>query len=222
MFEGKENTALKAVIEFACETMGKEHFYKIKKGTHPDLIFLPKISEKKSIGVDEIRDLQKKAIFKPIEANMKIYVIKKASTLTEQAQNSLLKFLEEPPSNVIVCLVCENSKNLLPTILSRIIVLTGKTSLQVCSNSRLSEVPINLCLAMIEKNKFDATAVLTPFLKNRDTLRKIIIEACFEMVKKCKEEPKFINLVYILKESYILIEKNVNINLISCFITCNL
>lgn len=87
-------------------------------GNHPD-IFEIKRDKKKSIGVDEIKSLQKEAIIKPNESSRKVFIIHDAHTLTTQAQNALLKLIEEPPKYLSILLICENTMPLLETIVSR-------------------------------------------------------------------------------------------------------
>lgn len=94
-----------------------------ESGNHPDII---RVTHEKpnSIGVDEIRsqvvnDVQ----VKPYSSQYKIYVIPDAEKMTVQAQNALLKTIEEPPSYVIIMLLTTNAELFLPTILSRCVML---------------------------------------------------------------------------------------------------
>ncbi len=77
-----------------------------------------------SIGIDEIKDLQIKIFLKPIKSQKKAIIINNGDLLTIEAQNALLKVLEEPPSHTIIVLSVENSETLLPTILSRCQIVT--------------------------------------------------------------------------------------------------
>ena len=72
-----------------------------------------------SIKIEQIRLAQNKIIEKPIMANHKIYIIDDSQTMTKEAQNSLLKTLEEPPEYVVIILVCSNDSTILSTIKSR-------------------------------------------------------------------------------------------------------
>lgn len=80
--------------------------------------------EKLSIGIAEIKKIQKKLFLKPIKSKMKAVTITEAEHLTPQAQNALLKTLEEPPDNTIIILVAPSEEVFLPTILSRCTILT--------------------------------------------------------------------------------------------------
>lgn len=84
---------------------------------HPD--FERVKLEKASIGVNQIRDMQREMKIKPYKSNWKIYIIENAHKMTEQAQNALLKTLEEPPEYVVIFLLAESIDALLPTVISR-------------------------------------------------------------------------------------------------------
>lgn len=71
-----------------------------------------------SIKISQVRELQSDIIIKP-HKNYKIYVINEAEKLTVEAQNALLKTLEEPPGYIIIILITENKETLLNTIKSR-------------------------------------------------------------------------------------------------------
>ncbi len=92
---------------------------KALSGNHPDII---KIRHEKpeSIGVDEIRkQLVDDIYIKPFESKYKIYLVPDASMMTVQAQNAILKTLEEPPEYAVIILLADNMEALLPTIVSR-------------------------------------------------------------------------------------------------------
>ena len=72
-----------------------------------------------SIKIEQIRELVKKVYEKPIVSNKKIYIINDSNLMTKEAQNSLLKTLEEPPEYVTIILVASNENLFLPTIKSR-------------------------------------------------------------------------------------------------------
>ena len=72
-----------------------------------------------SIKIDEIREMQNKVIEKPITSEKKVYVINNAENMTKEAQNCLLKTLEEPPEFVTIIFVVNNENSILNTIKSR-------------------------------------------------------------------------------------------------------
>lgn len=92
---------------------------KFAHGNHPDFHRITVQEDHKKILIDQIRELQKEISYKPYESNYKVYIIEEAAKMTIQAQNSLLKTLEEPPEYAIIILTNENKNELIPTIISR-------------------------------------------------------------------------------------------------------
>ncbi len=88
-------------------------------GNHPDIIAIRPDKGKTGIGVDMIRSMQTDINIKPYQGNYKIYIVEQAHTMTEQAQNALLKTLEEPPGYALLLLLADNMAAMLPTVLSR-------------------------------------------------------------------------------------------------------
>lgn len=94
-------------------------------GNHPDMKRIT--HEKVSISVDDIRlQLNNDIQIKPYSSPYKIYIIDEAEKMTEQAQNALLKTIEEPPEYAVIILLTNNINTFLQTILSRCVVLNLK------------------------------------------------------------------------------------------------
>lgn len=72
-----------------------------------------------SIKVDQIRQIQKSMMEKPIVSNKKVYIINDCHTMTKEAQNCMLKTLEEPQEYIVIILIASNENNILPTVKSR-------------------------------------------------------------------------------------------------------
>ena len=97
-----------------------------ESGNHPDIIFLT--HEKPNvISVEDIRtQINNDMSIKPYSGRWKIYIVNEAEKMTVQAQNALLKTLEEPPEYGVILLLVSNVNALLPTILSRCVQLNMK------------------------------------------------------------------------------------------------
>ncbi len=91
----------------------------------PDIHILDP-EDKNSIGIEEIKELQQTMRFKPFQEDIQVGIILNAQKLTHQAQNSMLKALEDSSEASIYILCVDNEKNLLPTIRSRGIILYPK------------------------------------------------------------------------------------------------
>lgn len=93
---------------------------------HPDVIYVGH-EKPASIGVDDIRKgLNQDILIRPYQSAHKVYIVDEAEKMTIQAQNALLKTLEEPPGYGVILLLSENAESFLPTILSRAVVLNLK------------------------------------------------------------------------------------------------
>ena len=92
---------------------------RILKKNFVDIHYLSKKEGKSTIGVEEIRALREDIYLSPTESRYKIYIIEEAQSMTPQAQNALLKIFEEPPSGVIIFLLCDHMQQILSTIKSR-------------------------------------------------------------------------------------------------------
>jgi DNA polymerase III delta prime subunit len=80
-----------------------------------------------SIGIEDIKRIQRALFFKPIKSQTKAVIIEDAHLLTPEAQNALLKVLEEPPLHTIIILAADTTESLLPTILSRCQIIALET-----------------------------------------------------------------------------------------------
>ena len=129
---GKSMLAKAFAMAIMCEAGGSEPCLqcesckKIINNCNPDVINLVRDKKKKtdSIGIDEIRQQVISSIYdRPYSGDHKVYIIDDADKMNIQAQNAILKTLEEPPSYAVLILITTNAARLLPTIISRCIVL---------------------------------------------------------------------------------------------------
>lgn len=126
---GKKLLSLLFATTLLCEEKGAEPCNKChsciqaESGNHPDII---RVTHEKpnTISVDDIREQVNNTIdIKPYQGPYKIYIIDQADLMTVQAQNAILKTIEEPPAYAIIMLLTENADTLLPTITSRCVML---------------------------------------------------------------------------------------------------
>ncbi len=129
---GKNMLAKAFAQALLCEKQGPEgcgecHFCKqTESGSNPDLIYI-RHSKENIISVDDIREsLVQDIQIKPYNGLYKVYIIDEAEKLTVQAQNALLKTIEEPPEYSVIIFLTNNADIFLQTILSRCIVFNLK------------------------------------------------------------------------------------------------
>lgn len=77
------------------------------------------IERKKSVGVDESRALLQRLSLRPVKPGPRVAILREAATMTVEAQNALLKMLEEPPGSAVIVLVTDNVGAMLTTVRSR-------------------------------------------------------------------------------------------------------
>ena len=93
---------------------------KVLEQNHPDVEYYGGDGSRRSFHIDTIRQLRQNAWLLPGEAPCRVCVLCGAENMTDQAQNALLKILEEPPEHTVFILTAKNRAMLLPTILSRV------------------------------------------------------------------------------------------------------
>lgn len=112
------------------------------------------LGEENSIKIDAIREMQKKVQELPIVSNRKVYIIDDSEYMTKDAQNCLLKTLEEPPEFVTIILIVSNENTILNTIKSRCI----KIYFEDIKEEELKEyIKNNLDLSGFTKNMLKAS-----------------------------------------------------------------
>ena len=100
---------------------------KANAGSHPDVFVAEGTGAARSFHVETIRFIRSDAYIKPNEAPNKVYLLIGADNMSDQAQNALLKVLEEPPAQVFFVLTCVSASSLLPTVRSRAQLFTLDT-----------------------------------------------------------------------------------------------
>ena len=129
---GKKLLAKLFAMTLQCEEHKKEPCMhcsscrKVMSRNHPDIIYVEHVKPT-SIGIEEIREqLVSDVEIKPYTGPYKIYIVDEAEKMTVQAQNALLKTIEEPPAYAVILLLTTNPDGFLPTILSRCVQLKLK------------------------------------------------------------------------------------------------
>ncbi len=105
----------------ACGACGACH--RFDRDLHPDFHLLAPAKNRVSIGVDAVEELQRALALRPVEGGNAAALVPAAEELTPQAQNALLKTLEEPPPRTALLLTVAAPRALLATVLSRCVVL---------------------------------------------------------------------------------------------------
>ena len=133
-------------------------------GSHPDIIEIDAASNN---GVDEVRNLIDKVKYAPMQGKYKIYIVPDAEKMTAAAQNALLKTIEEPPAYAVILLLANNASALLPTILSRCVMLSlkpvadDKVKQYLMEHVQVPDYEADVCVAFAQGNIGKAVQLAT-------------------------------------------------------------
>ena len=120
LFIGTEGIGKKIIAkEFAKRILNLNEEFNIENSVDLEIVE----PEGLSIKIDQIRQMQKKIIEAPIKSGKKVYIVDNADLMTTEAQNCLLKTLEEPPEFVVIILIGCNESDFLSTIKSRCMII---------------------------------------------------------------------------------------------------
>jgi len=176
-----------------------------ENNNHPDIQIINEQSE--TIKISEIREFIKSVYEKPILSEKKIFIINDSDKMTKEAQNSLLKTLEEPPEYIVIILIASNADMLLTTIKSRCTKMTFEKltigEIKEILNQKqiyeeISENMVNLFDGSIEK--------ALKILENKDVYKQV--EKLFETLEN-KSKIDFLTKskeVFIKEEIYEILE----------------
>ncbi|MBD5545716.1 MAG: DNA polymerase III subunit [Lachnospiraceae bacterium] len=170
---GKEFVARVFAAALQCEEEGEKPCGKCRSckqaqsQNQPDIITV--LHEKpNTIGVEDIRTKINYDIgIKPYSSPRKIYIMNEGEKMTVQAQNALLKTLEEPPAYAVIMILTTNLETLLPTILSRCVVLNmkpvadEKVKRYLMEEQHIPEYKADVCVAFARGNLGRAKALAT-------------------------------------------------------------
>lgn len=127
---GKKTLAREIAAALVCRSEGEKPCYscaqckKAVKGIHPDIYEYSASGSSKSFHVDKVRDIISDVYMCPNESGFKVYILGNAHLMNENAQNAILKVLEEPPAYAVFILTVEARTMLLETVLSRAVVFS--------------------------------------------------------------------------------------------------
>lgn len=147
---------------------------KAKAGSHPDIIVESGGTAARSFHVDAVRRVRSDAYIKPNEASRKVYCLFEAQTMSEQAQNALLKILEEPPDGILFILTCPSASALLPTIRSRSLILTLEPREQSGDHLEAAALAAQILRELPLPDESAVLKTCAPLIQNRELLRQVL------------------------------------------------
>lgn len=231
--EGSGRHALKDYLAAAC-VCGKEnapcsdceqcHLASI--GNHTDIITVCPEDGKKNISVAQIRDVRAEAFIKPRLQEKKIFIIDPAHRMNEQAQNALLKVLEEPPKNVIFILITTSRTLLLETVISRCTLLSLSNTEAKAKENAVYTAAQNFIDSLFEQNEYEMLKILHKYEKNRLSAEEFFLQlklAAADNLKKnigIKTKAAVLDALYNDADEYLgLLKTNINLSLLFTAVT---
>lgn len=169
---------------------------KIKSGIHPDITEISgEAGKQRSIKIDTIRDIRQKAYIMPNEAPFQIFIILEASGMGEEAQNALLKILEEPPATARFILASRSRDDFRQTILSRVTAFAiSEDSGQAAGekeNPKASAAAKEILKALATKNEYSVIVSTGALEKDKkafkSALEKMILMLRNAVVSRYKD-----------------------------------
>lgn len=149
---------------------------KIKAHSHPDFMLIEGKPSSKSIHVADVRQIISDAYIIPSESDYKLFTIDCADNMTVQAQNALLKILEEPPEGVFLILICKCLDSILGTIRSRtqIFTLSSDVNEEVEISTEAKDYANALLKAVINNDQYEFIVQMAPLIKNKDLTKQVL------------------------------------------------
>ncbi len=191
--------------------------------SNPDIIFISPEENKKFISVAQIRKLRADAYVLPHSAQRKVFIIENAELMNEQAQNALLKVLEEPPQSTVFILLTPSRSLQLATVISRcsILKLAGK---ECIDESGAAKEFLSL---LFDGKYYEMLLSLKPFEKDRKGAEEFFANLKSECVNEIKENNisnyrmRVLSRIFEQSGEYIdLINTNVNMPLLVSAAVC--
>jgi DNA polymerase III delta prime subunit len=152
-------------LQSRAEEIEKILFKEQLKSNHPDVLFF---EDGEKLGVESAKKIREHLSLKPYQAKGRAVAVISAQDFTPEAQNSLLKTLEEPPAQAIILLAASTESNFLPTILSRCRIIK------------------------IQASKLISGREVSGFEEDIANLNTQTIEERFQYIEKLEEKEKFL------------------------------
>lgn len=179
---------------------------------HPDYYEINKDAGE-SIKIDEIREMQDRIIEKPITSEKKVYVINNAENMTVEAQNCLLKTLEEPPEFITIILVSNNENTILTTIKSRCtkVVFTEENTKELTEEEKERYEELEKIFGNVEKYlSIDLLNKLDVLYKDKDNIFENLDFINEIFIKKAKYDFRYLDYIDYVEETKNKLRANSN------------
>lgn len=181
--EKRDRTAKFLAASFICSEDNRPcgkctNCVKAFSDNHPDIIISnPESLNEKTFKIGLVRDIRSDAFVLPNEAIRKVYVLKSADKMNIQAQNALLKIIEEPPSYARFILECDSRASMLDTIMSRVTAFNlGKADSRLNDEylQKADDYAVRLAESLLKPTELDFMRITAEFEKDKELFEPVI------------------------------------------------
>ncbi len=167
----------------------------------------------KAMGIEEVRNIRKSIFLKPFKGETKAVVIEAYENITIEAQNALLKVLEEPPANTIIIISTSKKELLLSTIISRCKIIELKDNDLTLSKDEDAQY-LNILISLSEEGISYKLKLAQDVSKNKEEtflwLEKMAISVRQKLIEN-NNNPNYLNFLRQLQKTYTII-KSTNVS----------
>ena len=203
-----------------CETCS--HCRKSAAGVHPDIQIIEGGAGARSFHIDAIRAMRQDSSILPNEANCKVYVLLGAQAMTVEAQNALLKLLEEPPDYVYIVLAAPAHFKLLSTVVSRVFLLSlGEAEEEALDKEReekIQAIAQKLALSLAGGAPYARLEATAPLEGDKDLVREVLPAVRKHLhallVKDIANSQRYLALIEGVRGLEEALGRNANLNLL--------
>lgn len=148
---------------------------KAQKNGHPDIYETDGIIKSKSkiFAVDSVRQIREDAFVVPNESDCKVYILKNGQNMNDQAQNAILKILEEPPSYVFFIILTTSRSTMLETVLSRVQTYSLLSTEEEFTDKEIQAVQ-SFVKALLNVNEIALMEQTAVFQKNNQFAKRVL------------------------------------------------
>lgn len=147
---------------------------KSRADSHPDIKFYAPEKKNSIFKVETCREIRQDAFILPNDGDCKVYILEDSQNMNDSSENALLKILEEPPAGVYFVLTCDSRFSMLPTVLSRAVVLSLTGEVCPFSDETL-ETAFGLAEAVVSQSELALLRATAGLEKDRDAVKTTLM-----------------------------------------------
>lgn len=190
----------------------QETILKFKEKYHISNFDFHVYADNQPLGINQVREVEKEIYKKPFQGNYRLIILARLDQASIEAQNALLKILEEPPLANLILVTCVNEQQILPTILSRCQILRPEKHSDGTQNKDFNQ-NTEMLAGLLQMNGPERLTLPFTLVKSREDANKLmenlinILEMnlyndrlklpklkCSELLKKAQAAKRFLDL----------------------------